>query len=227
MHLGLDKKPEEKEISQLTPEDLDKLKESEQESSKTIEQLAIDQLDQLKLLNSQVAAAAGKTVLGLASANEVLRVSQAGAAITRSLAVEANKKFGTEDVRGKVSSIAGPLERGGIEAIMSGDINKFTDQLKVVGENLIKLEEDVKVGVQDVAAEAFKNTMDEVLRIYKEPIKQIEKKEIDFNLNTTIKSEGNVNMKPEDLFKIMEDFFKTQLGINTVKTAVNSGQLPE
>jgi len=216
-----------KEINQLTPEDLDKLKESEQESSKTIEQLAIDQLDQLKLLNSQVAAAAGKTVLGLASANEVLRVSQAGAAITRSLAVEANKKFGTEDVRGKVSSIAGPLERGGIEAIMSGDINKFTDQLKVVGENLIKLEEDVKVGVQDVAAEAFKNTMDEVLRIYKEPIKQIEKKEIDFNLNTTIKSEGNVNMKPEDLFKIMEDFFKTQLGINTVKTAVNSGQLPE
>lgn len=216
-----------KEINQLTPEDLDKLKESEQESSKTIEQLAIDQLDQLKLLNSQVAAAAGKTVLGLASANEVLRVSQAGAAITRSLAVEANKKFGTEDVRGKVSSIAAPLERGGIEAIMTGDINKFTDQLKIVGENLIKLEEDVKVGVQDVASEAFKNTMDEVLRIYKEPIKQIEKKEIDFNLNTTIKSEGNVNMKPEDLFKIMEDFFKTQIGVNTVKTAVNSGQLPE
>lgn len=216
-----------KEINQLTPEDLEKLKESEQESSKSIEQLAIDQLDQLKLLNTQVAAAAGKTVLGMASADEVLRVSQAGAAITRSLAVEANKQYGTEDVRRKASSIAGPIEQGAISAIMAGDINKFTEQLNLVGQNLIKLEEDVKVGIKDVTQDAIKNSMNEVLRIYKEPIKQIEKKEVDINLNTTVTSEGNIPIDPQEIYKIIQKFLETQTGVNTVKNAVNSSQVPE
>ena len=67
-----------KEINQLTPEDVDKLREQEEESSKTIEQLAIDQLDQLKMLNAQVGAAAGKTVLGTINTNEQMRMERAG-----------------------------------------------------------------------------------------------------------------------------------------------------
>lgn len=211
-----------KEINQLTPEDLEKLKESEEESAKTIEQLAIDQLDQLKLLNTQVASAAGKTVLGLASDDAVLRISQAGAALTRSLAVETNKTFGTEDVRGKVSQFTSPLEKGAIETMISGgDFSHFTNKLTEIGSNLVQLESGLKVNVADVATKALLNSINEIGKIYE---KQISKAVVDVNINSKIDS-NNTNIDAEKYITMVKSWFESQGGKEFFDKILNSVQL--
>jgi hypothetical protein len=181
-----------KDINMLTPEDIEKLKESEEESSKSLEQLAIEQLDQMKLLNSQIAAAAGKTVLGAASAGEVNRITSAGAALTRSLAVEFNKEVKTEGVRGGVSSVLNPVEVGLVEGLRQGDATKIAEGFTNAAAALINLEPKITTTITQVATNAFTTAANDVKKIYEDvgnkPKSESEKKVVDVNLNLNLNS---------------------------------------
>lgn len=181
-----------KDINMLTPEDIEKLKESEEESSKSLEQLAIEQLDQMKLLNSQIAAAAGKTVLGAASAGEVNRITSAGAALTRSLAVEFNKEVKTEGVRGGVSSVLNPVEVGLVEGLRQGDATKIQEGFINAATELMNLEPKITTTITQVATNAFTTAASDIKKIYEEvgnkPKSESEKKVVDVNLNLNLNS---------------------------------------
>ena len=181
-----------KDINMLTPEDIEKLKESEEESSKSLEQLAIEQLDQMKLLNSQIAAAAGKTVLGAASAGEVNRITSAGAALTRSLAVEFNKEVKTEGVRGGVSSVLNPVEVGLVEGLRQGDATKIQEGFIKAATELMNLEPKITTTITQVATNAFTTAASDIKKIYEEvgnkPKSESEKKVVDVNLNLNLNS---------------------------------------
>lgn len=184
-----------KDINMLTPEDIEKLKESEEESSKTIEELAINQLDQLKLLNSQIAAAAGKTVLGAASAGEVNRIVSAGAALTRSLAVEFNKEIKTEDVRGNVSGVLKGPEAGIVDALRTGDITKIGEGFAQAIPAIIDLEKKAITSITTITENAYTKATEDLKKIYENvgtnPEKKPENKVIDLNL--TVKVDSNLN----------------------------------
>lgn len=184
-----------KDINMLTPEDIEKLKESEEESSKTIEELAINQLDQLKLLNSQIAAAAGKTVLGAASAGEVNRIVSAGAALTRSLAVEFNKEIKTEDVRGNVSGVLKGPEAGIVDALRTGDITKIGEGFAQAIPAIIDLEKNAITSIKTITENAYTKATEDLKKIYENvgtnPEKKPENKVIDLNL--TVKVDSNLN----------------------------------
>ena len=181
-----------KDINMLTPEDVEKLKESQEESSKSIEQLAIEQLDQLKFLNSQIAAAAGKTVLGAASAGEINRITSAGAALTRSLAVEFNKEVKTEGVRGGVSNVLNPVEVGLVEGLRKGDATKIAEGFTNAAAALINLEPKITTTITQVATNAFTTAANDVKKIYEDvgnkPKSESEKKVVDVNLNLNLNS---------------------------------------
>ena len=184
-----------KDINMLTPEDIEKLKESEEESSKTIEELAINQLDQLKLLNSQIAAAAGKTVLGAASAGEVNRIVSAGAALTRSLAVEFNKEIKTEDVRKNVSGVLSEPEAGIVDALRTGDITKIGEGFAQAIPKIIQLEQNAITSIKTITENAYTKATEDLKKIYENvgtnPEKKPENKVIDLNL--TVKVDSNLN----------------------------------
>lgn len=218
-----------KEINQLTPEDVDKLREQEEESSKTIEQLAIDQLDQLKMLNAQIGAAAGKTVLGMVTTNEQMRIERAGNALTRSLAVELNKNFGSKDIREKLSGVEGTIEGGLIKSVKTGDFTALADAGVVAFEQLTELEEIAFSNIEKVTENAMNTALKDIMKIYQEQIKVVQpdnsKKEIDLNLNYNLKSDGT-NININDLETMLKTFFDTTIGSKIVKDAVNSSQLP-
>lgn len=184
-----------KDINMLTPEDIEKLKESEEESSKTIEELAINQLDQLKLLNSQIAAAAGKTVLGAASAGEVNRIVSAGAALTRSLAVEFNKEIKTEDVRKNVSEVLKGPEEGIVTALRTGDITKIGEGFAQALPAIIDMEKKAITSITTITENAYTKATEDLKKIYENvgtnPDKKPENKVIDLNL--TVKVDSNLN----------------------------------
>ena len=219
-----------KEINQLTPEDVDKLREQEEESSKSIEQLAIEQLDQLKMLNAQIAAAAGKTVLGTITTNEQMRIERAGNALTRSLAVEINKNFGSKDIRKEVSGIEGTVEGGLIKSVTTGDITALADAGVVAFEKLVNLEEKAFSNIEKVTENAMNTALKDIMKIYQEQIKVAQpnnsKKEIDLNLNYNLKSDGT-NIDINQLETMLKSFFDSTIGIKTLKDAVGSSQLPQ
>ena len=219
-----------KEINQLTPEDVDKLREQEEESSKTIEQLAIDQLDQLKMLNAQIGAAAGKTVLGMVTTNEQMRIERAGNALTRSLAVELNKNFGSKDIREKLSGVEGTIEGGIIKSVKTGDFTALADAGVVAFEQLTELEEIAFSNIEKVTENAMNTALKDVMKIYQEQIKALQpnnsKKEIDLNLNYNLKSDGT-NIDINQLETMLKTFFETTIGQKIAQDAVNSSQLPQ
>jgi hypothetical protein len=218
-----------REINQLTPEDVDKLREQEAESSKSIEQLAIDQLDQLKMLNAQVGAAAGKTVLGTITTNEQMRMERAGNALTRSLGVELNKTFGTKDIRREVSGIEGAVEGGLIKSVTTGDITALADAGKVAFDKLIALEEKTLSNVETITENAMNTALNDIMTIYKNQINTTQnqgKKEIDLNLNYNLKSD-TPNITIQQLETMLKTFFDSTVGIKTLKDAVGSELLPQ
>ena len=218
-----------KEINQLTPEDVDKLREQEEESSKTIEQLAIEQLDQLKMLNAQIGAGAGKQVLGAVTTNEQMRIERAGNALTRSLAVELNKTVKTKDVRREVSGVEGTIEGGLIKSVTTGDFTALADAGVAAFEKLTKLEEKVFTDIKTATENASNTAIKDVMKIYQEQIKASQpnnsKKEIDLNLNYNLKSDGT-NIDITQLETMLKTFFDSTIGSKIVKDAVNSTQLP-
>jgi hypothetical protein len=219
-----------KEINQLTPEDVDKLREQEEESSKTIEQLAIDQLDQLKMLNTQIASGIGKQVLGAVTTNEQMRIERAGNALTRSLAVELNKTVGTKDVRREVSGVQGAVEGGLIKSVTTGDFTALADAGVAAFEKLTKLEEKVFTDIKTATENASNTVIKDVMKIYQEQIKASQpnnsKKEIDLNLNYNLKSDGT-NIDINQLETMLKTFFDSTIGTKVLKDAVNSTQLPQ
>ena len=219
-----------KEINQLTPEDVDKLREQEEESSKTIEQLAIEQLDQLKMLNTQIGAGAGKQVLGKVTTNEQMRIERAGNALTRSLAVELNKTVGTKDVRREVSGVEGTIEGGLIKSVTTGDFTALADAGVAAFEKLTKLEEKVFTDIKTATENASNTALKDIMKIYQEQIKALQpnnsKKEIDLNLNYNLKSDGT-NIDINQLETMLKTFFDSTIGIKTLKDAVGSSQLPQ
>jgi hypothetical protein len=218
-----------REINQLTPEDVDKLREQEAESSKSIEQLAIDQLDQLKMLNTQVAAAGGKMVLGLVTTDEQMRAERLGNAVTRSLGVELNKTFGSKDIRKEVSNVAGTIEGGVIKSLTTGDFTALGDAGKVAFDKLANLEEKFLKVSENIVNNAINTSIKDVMDIYKKQTSVVQnqgKKEIDLNLSYDLKS-NNPNIKIEDLQTMLETFFNSPDGIQKIKDAVGSELLPQ
>lgn len=220
----------EKDVKDLTKEDIDKLKESDEEFAKSAEQLAIEQLDQLKLLNTQVASAAGKVVLGGATTEQIGRLQQAGQAITRSLAVEANKQYGTRDVRAATENLVRPLEEGIVGAVNTGDILKIQEGLKQTFDQLIEVEKKIQSNAQEIIQNAYKYSEKLIQDTYKgvgEPKPKegenlVEKKEI----SVTVKVENTeaLNVTAEQGRKILSEALTSVAGVQMIKDAVDYQQ---
>jgi hypothetical protein len=220
-----------KDVKDLTKEDIDKLKESDAESAKTAEQLAIEQLDQLKLLNTQIAAAAGKTVLGLATNEQLGRAQQAGQALTRSLAMSANEQFGTRDVRRGFEQITSPFEEGVAGAIKTGDVTKIQQGLSDSFNKLIELESKIETNSKEIIQKAYDYATTYITETYKGvgESKIVEKKEQEINLNFKISSDQNTsNIDGRAITESVIASLKGSLDLaNTFKSTLNINPLSE
>lgn len=221
----------EKDVKDLSKEDIDKLKESDEEFAKTAEQLAIEQLDQLKLLNTQIASAAGKVVLGGVTTEQIGRMQQAGQAITQSLAISANKQYGTRDVRAATENLVRPLEEGIVGAVKTGDILKIQEGLQQTFDQLIEIENKIQSNAQEIIQNAYKYSEKLIQETYKgvgEPKPKqgenlVEKKEI----AVTVKVENTeaLNITPEQGRKILSDALTSVAGVQMIKDAIDYQQI--
>ena len=193
----------EKKVEELTPEDIENLKKANEDSSKTIEELAFNQLDvttQIKNLLStgEVAAKFAKATTPTLSkfyglvADSKLEIAKASDNIFGS----------TEDMRTAMGDLTKPIE-GIIKGKITGDDkmvnaeigNLETNIFKTLGEFTGKFKTEVN-SVQEKLIENVKTA-------YSEPIKFEGKTDSNLNLNLNLKSDVNgMNFSPEQVEKI-------------------------
>ena len=225
-----------KEVRQLTPEDIERLKDQEAEASKTIEQLAIDQLDIQKEINANAAAIARRIGLGAATSEEALRAQKAGNILTKTLFEQKAGEFETGDVRDKVSNFFGDIEKTAV-GYFQGDKTAL-DVMTVFAEKTKGIIKDGEKLVQDLTIDTIKEYVDkigpEIQKVYQPVIdkineeknnknKVVEKKELEIVVK--IENSESLNLTAQQGVDILQKALTTVAGNQLVKDAVDYKQL--
>ncbi len=217
-----------KEVKNLSPEDIDRLKEQQADASKTIEELAIDQLNELETLNANAAAITRRLSLGVATSEEALRVQKTGNVLTSELFKQTEKRYDTENIRDTSSKIFGPIEESIVNMARKGEVNltdiqsvfsQIQTALTGIGNNLPKTIGDLAVDYATTAAQKIKEIYDPVgkdkNKTETNTTKQIT---VDWNIK------GDPNMNKMDLDKFRADLLyyltQTEEGKSLLKSAV-------
>lgn len=197
-----------KEVKQLSPEDIKRLQEQQEDSSKTIEELAVDQLDQMTYLNKQVNALASKVGLGVATSPEILRAQQAGNILTKSLFEQGNKQLTVEGMKNFTSDLVGPLEKSILSVVSTGgdetSIEEVMKQFTELPQKISEAGASFVIGIQTTFKEAYQQVGKELNELYfpKKGGETDSKKTVDINLN--VKLEGDENTRNFDGTKLTD-----------------------
>jgi hypothetical protein len=195
-----------KQVDQLTPEDIEKLKTSQEEQGKSVEQLAVEQLDQLKGINAGINGVRTASALGRATSAPLEKLYESMMGTQRTIAKDYAGRTKTEGVRTDVSSLSQKFE----DYIISGLKGDEKGQVKAkdeFGANLAALEERVKTNQQKYFEETVKNVSTNFQKAYETP-QQVNSK-VDLNLNGTVDVKGNENtknMSKEDFNNIWKQY---------------------
>jgi hypothetical protein len=101
----------EKKVEELTPDDIKQLQKANEESSKSIEEIAINQLDVTKQINSYLQSGKVATGMALATAPSVEKLGYTLAGTQQSIAQRYSKELGSvKDIREKQQAVGGSIE---------------------------------------------------------------------------------------------------------------------
>jgi hypothetical protein len=195
-----------KQVDQLTPEDIEKLKTSQEEQGKSVEQLAVEQLDQLKGINAGINGVRTASALGRATSAPLEKLYESMMGTQRTIAKDYAGRTKTEGVRTDVSSLSQKFE----DYIISGLKGDEKGQVKAkdeFGANLAELEKRVTTNQQKYFEETVKNVSTNFQKAYETP-QQVNSK-VDLNLNGTVDVKGNENtknMSKEDFNNIWKQY---------------------
>ena len=194
----------EKKVEELTPEDIENLKKANEDSSKTIEELAFNQLDvttQIKNLLStgEVAAKFAKATTPTLSkfyglvADSKLEIAKA-----------ADNIFGsTEDMRTTFGELGRPVE-GIIKGKIAGDDNKVKTEIGNLETNLFKVFTDFSSKFSTEVNTVQEKLIEKVQTAYSEPIKIEGKTENNLTVNVKV-TDATGNQVPNKLAKEVFD----------------------
>ena len=194
----------EKKVEELTPEDIENLKKANEDSSKTIEELAFNQLDvttQIKNLLStgEVAAKFAKATTPTLSkfyglvADSKLEIAKA-----------ADNIFGsTEDMRTAMGDLTKPVE-GIIKGKVTGDDNMVKSEIGNLETNILKTFNDFSSKFSTEVNSVQETLIEKVKTAYSEPIKIEGKTETNLTLNVKV-TDATGNQVPNNLTKQLFD----------------------
>jgi len=179
-----------KQVDQLTPEDIEKLKTSQEEQGKSVEQLAVEQLDQLKGINAGINGVRTASALGRATSAPMERLYESMMGVQQTISRDYASRTKTEGVRADVSSLTQKMEDYVVSGL-KGDDKAQVRAKEEFGANLVALEEKVMANQQKYFEETIKNIGENFKKAYETPKET--KSKVDMSINSTFKVEGNEN----------------------------------
>lgn len=181
-----------KQVDQLTPEDIESLKISQEEKAKTVEELAYDQLTELEQINSGINGVRTAAALGRATSAPVEKLYQAMMDSQKIVSKEAGERFTTKGVRSDVSSLTQQFEDYITKGI-AGDKEGQQSAKEQFGANLVALEEKMITSSQKYFEDVVNKIGQNFKQAYEAPKET--KSIVDFNIKSEVKVNGDENTK--------------------------------
>ena len=178
-----------KQVDQLTPEDIEKLKNSQTEQAKSVEQLAYDQLTQLQQINSGINGVKASAVFGTATSEPVEKLYNTMMQTSSTIAKDYADRSQASDFRKITTDIVQPAENFLVSGI-KGDKQGQSDSIDMFLKNLVTLEEEQMSVQQRYFEETLKNVQQVIQKSYDTP------REINSNskMEVTLKIDGDPNL---------------------------------
>jgi hypothetical protein len=195
----------EKKVEELTPDDIENLKNANEDASKSIEEIAFSQLDTTTQILNLLKTGEVSSKFAKATSPTLERFFGVVTESKLAIAKSADKVFGsTEEMRRQGESISQPIENL-IKARLSGDEAGFEKSKEEIVPAIFKVIGDFEGKVTKEVENVQNTIVDKLKTTYLQPLKVEAKSEgkLDFNLN--LKSEGtNLTFTPEEISKIKQ-----------------------
>ena len=214
-----------KEVDELTPEDIADLKKANEESSKSIEQIAIEQLDETKQTNQILASSEYATKFARATSPTMEKLTNFVAGSYKDVASSFRNELGsTQGIRQKFEGVAGPTEDFFVSLIETGDLSS---------QRVVSAIDEFRKGASDIkdsflsASESF---VSNVIKSRTEDLKRNYSTEYNAlyqNQTMTINHQGTLTVKGEGNAKGQNelDLSDPNIGVE-LKKAVGGGTSP-
>ena len=195
-----------KNVEDLTPDDIKNLQKANEESSKSIEEIALNQFDETVQIKQLLKSGEVSAKFAKATSPTLAKFYGQVASGYKSIAKGTADLIGTtEEQRKKQESLYKPAE-GMIKGKITGDDDLVNKSREDITANFVKfstsLESDIKTGMDNVQASITAN----LKAAYSEPIKFEGKTDNNVNVNVTMKNEGGGNLMPDNLKqKLLDD----------------------
>jgi hypothetical protein len=180
-----------KQVDQLTPEDIEKLKESQTTQAQTVEQLAYDQLTELQQINNSISGTKAAVGFGKATSEPIEKLFTTMMSINKDVALGINKDVTTKSVREPLTELTQPIENA-ITALLKEDAKGASDAFNQFVANAAKIEEESKVRIQT----SFDNTLKSIQETFNKAYNpQTPSQPQTVNVNWTISGDPNITGK--------------------------------
>jgi hypothetical protein len=158
----------EKEVDQLTPEDIENLKLSEAESAKSMEEIAIDQLDTLKRINAAQTATGQRISMAGAVAAPTMRAYDLVAGIQREIPKAITQKGGVGDfefLNEQMVNLTKPFEEMAM-LFAKGDVEGGTKKMNEIIPTLANIETKFSESMQNIVNATVKGSNQVIEEVY-------------------------------------------------------------
>ena len=212
-----------KQVDQLTPEDIEKLKESQATQAQSVEELAYDQLTELQQINRSISGTKAAVGFGKATSEPIEKLFTTMMSINKDVAVGMNRGVSTGSVREPLTQLMQPIENA-ITAALKGDEKASQDALTQFVANAAKIEEESKIKIQasfDATLKSIQDTFNKAYNPQKPAAPQ--------TVNVNVKVEGDANtsqMNTEQITGAVIKGIQDPTAANAVVKATSGGNAP-
>ena len=218
----------EKKVEELTPDDINNLKKANEESSKSIEEIAINQLDETKQINALLQSGRLAAQYGKATSPAIEKLGGFVAGTSKSIAQRYRDEIGTTgDVRAKYQQVGGSVEDYAV-GFLTQDKEKTNKALEDFG----KAVPEVLGGFFDSASSFVSNVVSDTFEKFKTTYldgnNPTEPQTKNVNVNWTINGDPNVtkNINQETFNKMLDTSTLDPNTKVTVNSNLNGGTAP-
>ena len=180
----------EKTVEELTPEDIADLKKANEESSQSIEQIAIDQLDITKQINATLQSGELMGKFARATSPTMEKLTNFVSGSYKDVATKFREQLGTtQELRGKFEGVAGPTEDFFIGAI-EGNTAAQTKAIADFTKGAIEIKDSFLHASESFVSELMKSRTEDLKKTYSSDYKPANEPQ---TINVNVKVEGDAN----------------------------------
>ena len=217
-------KVELKQPDQLTPEDIEKLKQSQEQNNKSIEELAVEQLTQAQVQSGHLEAIRLSGQLGLASMGPVQRLAEMSREAQRGGLRAVTSEYTAPKVRETFTPAARVAEDAVLSLLRNNSIG-FEQAVGRMGGALDNITTNLSTMADNVTTK-FKSAMEGSTKGYEPIIQKLEQKsDINVSMNITLNTPQNLNLSKGDVAMIVNEATTNSALTNKITSAVEAKPL--